>query len=385
MPVDEKTKSWLDDFLKEEPTEDAAPELDAIPPVVSVQNLDGSSSSERTISVEAAELNDGKPTLIPTLVNGKQLSDDEAIRSAIQSRLQYPSFKTIEEAGAFAATRSQAGGAGKQGRLLVVEEGMKYEGMAIDPNDAQYLETRVFQIRDIARIFRLPPHKLGDLADATFSNVEEQNREYVDDCLAPWLVQWEQEIASKLLMPSEAEAYYPRFFVDALLRGNATTRAAFYSTMYHIGGMTINEVRDKEDLDTIGKDGDAHMVPVNLQPADKAANPPPPAPPPAIVPAAPTDPPAPPTNGPTRSVDAAHRALLRDTCARICRERTRGKGRFPIERGITLLLAPVTCAAAAAGATECDPAAICARMLEGHTEEEMLNAALLAIEEEPNV
>ena len=256
---------------------------------------------------------------------------------------------------------AQASGAGKQGRLLITEEGMKYQQLSIPPTDAQYIETRVHQIRDVARIYRMPPHKLADLADATFSNVEEQNREYVDDCLAPWLVQWEQEIAAKLLLPDERERYYPHFQVDALLRGNATARAAFYSTMFHIGAMSINEIRDKEDLDEIGPDGDQHLVPVNLQlagtePKDEPDRPDPP--------------------DAFRSVGAAHVALIRETCERICRERARGGG--SPERHASLLASPVLCAAAVAGRSV-DPAVVASKALAETDAMKMSDAAILAI------
>jgi HK97 family phage portal protein len=272
-------------------------------------------------------------------------------------------FKRLRE-----QSESQAGGAGKQGSLLITEEGMKYHQLSIPPTDAQYIETRVHQIRDIARIYRLPPHKLADLADATFSNVEEQNREYVDDCLAPWMVQWEQEIATKLLIGDERARLFPKFQVEALLRGNATVRAAFYSTMFHIGGMSINEIRDKEDLDEIGPEGDQHLVPVNLQPAGTMPK---------------DDPDNPPNNddpGAVRSVGAAHVALIRETCERICRERARGGG--SPERHAALLASPVLCAAAVAGRSV-DPAAVASKALAETDARRMADAAILAICGEP--
>jgi hypothetical protein len=222
-------------------------------------------------------------------------------------------------------------------------------------------------VREICRIFRLPPHKLADMADATFSNVEEQNREYVDDCLMPWLVQWEQEIARKLLLPQERATLFPRYEVDGLLRGNATTRAAFYSTMYNIGAMSINEVREKEDLNSIGPDGDKHMVPVNLQPAGQ------------IAVAEADDEGDQAGDEPAQRVDAAHRALLSEACERICRERER-TGKADVARATALLLAPIM-AAAASVHRSVDGAGIAARMANETTAAAMVAEGVKAIEE----
>jgi HK97 family phage portal protein len=138
-------------------------------------------------------------------------------------------------------------------------------------NDAQFLETRTFQVQDVARIFNIPPHKLAELSRATFSNVEEQERQYVGDCLQPWVENWEQELEYKLFLPEEQGEYQIRFNVDGLLRGNTQARAEFFSKMFNIGVLSINEIRTIENFSTIGPQGDEHYVPVNLQTAEKAA------------------------------------------------------------------------------------------------------------------
>jgi HK97 family phage portal protein len=160
---------------------------------------------------------------------------------------------------------------GKAGSLLITEEGMKLEQWTIPPDDAQFLETRQFQIQDIARIFNIPPHKLGDLSRATFSNIEEQSMDYVVDCLQPWLTNWEQELEWKLFSPQERKRYRVKFSVEGILRGNSQARADFYSKLFNIGVMSINDIRSLENLPTIGEAGDEHYVPVNLQTAEKAA------------------------------------------------------------------------------------------------------------------
>jgi len=175
-----------------------------------------------------------------------------------------------EEAAERLKARLEAAYTGTEnfGRVAVLEEGMKFEPLSIPPDDAQFLQTRVHSIRDICRIFHVPPHKLADLADATFSNVEEQNIEYVTDCLGPWLVAWEQELHWKLLLPGERKHYYPEFVVEGLLRGDSKSRAQFYKDLFYIGVLSINDIRRMENLDGIGPAGDRHYVPVNMQPVE---------------------------------------------------------------------------------------------------------------------
>ena len=212
------------------------------------------------------------------------------------------------------------GGPDNAGKLLVLEEGMKYNALTIPPEDAQFLETRTFQVRDIARIFHVPPHKLADLADATFANVEEQNIEWVADCLAPWMVNWEQELNWKLLSPREREGYFVEFVAEGLLRGNATARQAFYHGALSDGWMTINEVRRKENLNPIGPAGDINYVPMNMTTAEAALD--------AQENPAPEPAPPPPVADDDDEEDGeedggrdlrAHRDLLVDTCGRIVR------------------------------------------------------------------
>lgn len=169
------------------------------------------------------------------------------------------------------SVKAQAGGATKTGGIMILEEGLSMDQWTIPPNDAQFLETRTFQVQDVARIFNIPPHKLAELSRATFSNVEEQERQYVGDCLQPWLENWEQELEYKLFLPEEQGEYQIRFNVDGLLRGNTQARAEFFSKMFNIGVLSINEIRTIENFSTIGPQGDEHYVPVNLQTAEKAA------------------------------------------------------------------------------------------------------------------
>ncbi len=160
---------------------------------------------------------------------------------------------------------NQVQGSRKSGSLLLLEEGLKMEKWSIPPDDAQFLETRTFQVNEIARIFNIPPHKLAELSRSTFSNIEEQQTEYVVDCLQPWLTNIEQELEYKLFLDGERSKYCIKFAVEGLLRGNSSARADFYSKLFSIGVMTVNEIRNLENLPSIGTSGDENFVPVNLQ------------------------------------------------------------------------------------------------------------------------
>ena len=112
------------------------------------------------------------------------------------------------------------GGSHNANKVAVLEEGMKYSPISISPEQAQFLETRKFQINEIARIFRVPPHMVGDLEKSSFSNIEQQSLEFVKYTLEPWLVRWEQSMVRSLLTANEKQEYFIKFNVDGLLRGD---------------------------------------------------------------------------------------------------------------------------------------------------------------------
>lgn len=156
-------------------------------------------------------------------------------------------------------------------RAMILEEGLDISTLGIPPEDAQFLETRRFQVQDVARWFRVPPHKLADLERATFSNIEHQNKEFVQESLIPWIVRLEQEADRKLFAASARRtAAYTKINANALLRGDMASRAAFYEKMFMMGALSINEMRAKEDEDPIGPDGDKRFVPLNLTTLDQA-------------------------------------------------------------------------------------------------------------------
>lgn len=152
-------------------------------------------------------------------------------------------------------------------KTIVLEEGMKYEPISINPQDSQFLETRKFQTDEIARIFRVPPHLIQDLEYATFSNIEEQSLEFVTYVLQPWLVRIESSISKSLLSEKEKGKYFARFNVDGLLRGNYESRMQGYATAISNGFMCVNDVRMLENLDLVPeeKGGNTFMVNGSMQ------------------------------------------------------------------------------------------------------------------------
>ena len=155
-------------------------------------------------------------------------------------------------------------------RIAVLEEGMKYTPIGISPNEAQFLETRKFQINEIARIFRVPPHMVGDLEKSSFSNIEQQSLEFVKYTLDPWVSRWEQSMIRSLLLPDEKKEYYIKFNVDGLLRGDYQSRMNGYATARQNGWMSANDIRELENLDRIPKKdgGDLYLVNGNMLPLE---------------------------------------------------------------------------------------------------------------------
>lgn len=160
-------------------------------------------------------------------------------------------------------------GIGRAHLWRILEEGMKPERMGIPPDEAQFIETRKFTIAEIARIFRVPPHKIQDLERATFSNIEEQAIDYVVSTLRPWLVRWEQAIRMKLLSADHQRTHFVEHVVDGLLRGNTQTRYAAYSTGRQWGWLSANDIRELENLNPI-EDGDRYLEPANMRTPEQA-------------------------------------------------------------------------------------------------------------------
>lgn len=148
-------------------------------------------------------------------------------------------------------------------RIAVLEEGMTYKPISISPEQAQFLETRKFQIDEIARIFRVPPHMIGDLEKSSFSNIEQQSLEFVKYTLAPWISRWEQAIQRSLLLQYERTRYFARFNVEGLLRGDYQSRMNGYAVARQNGWMSANDIRELESLDMIPDEQGGNLYLIN--------------------------------------------------------------------------------------------------------------------------
>ena len=184
--------------------------------------------------------------------------------------LEYPG--TVKDPAAMRESWSKGFSGDNSHKVAILEEGMKYTPISISPNEAQFLETRKFQLNEIARIFRIPPHMIGDLDKSSFSNIEQQSLEFVKYTLGPWAARWEQAINRILLSKEEKKDYYVKFNVDGLLRGDYQSRMNGYAVGRQNGWMSANDIRALENLDRIPPEdgGDLYLVNGNMLPLNKA-------------------------------------------------------------------------------------------------------------------
>jgi len=148
-------------------------------------------------------------------------------------------------------------------RVFIAEEGMSVKTVGMPLEDAQFIEQRKFSVEEIARIFRVQPQKIMSLERATFNNVEELGIDHVVSTIRPWLVRWEQSISKDLIPPEERGQLFAEFVIDGLLRGDSEKRGKFYQSLFQIGALSINDVREKENMNAI-PDGDDHYIPLNF-------------------------------------------------------------------------------------------------------------------------
>jgi HK97 family phage portal protein len=149
-------------------------------------------------------------------------------------------------------------------RTAILESGLKYQAMSLSNSDAQFLETRKYQRAEICGIFRVPPHKIGDLTHATFSNIEHQSQEFVSDSLMPILTRIESRVSDFMLGETAANAnIFVKFDVRALLRGDMAARGDFYTKLQLAGALSPNEVRALEDMNP-REGGDIYLTPANM-------------------------------------------------------------------------------------------------------------------------
>lgn len=148
-------------------------------------------------------------------------------------------------------------------KIAVLEEGMKYQQIGIPPEEAQFLETRKFQINEIARLYRIPPHMVGDLDKSSFSNIEQQSLEFVKYTLDPWVIRWEQSLQRSLLLPGEKGKYFIKLNVDGLLRGDYQSRMNGYAVGRQNGWFSANDIREMENMNPISDEEGGNLYLIN--------------------------------------------------------------------------------------------------------------------------
>ena len=158
------------------------------------------------------------------------------------------------------------GGSSNGGKVAVLEEGMSFSPISIPNNEAQFLETRKFQVEEICRIYRVPPHLVGNLDRATFSNIENQSIDFAVHTIRPWLVRIEQAMNRALLSDNEKGHFYTQFNIDGLMRGDYKSRMEGYSIARQNGWMSANDIRALENMNPIPTEegGDAYLVNGNM-------------------------------------------------------------------------------------------------------------------------
>ncbi|MGE5611155.1 MAG: phage portal protein [Bacillota bacterium] len=155
-------------------------------------------------------------------------------------------------------------------KIAALPPGVKFTQTTTDPEKAQAVESRVHQIREIARIFHVPPHKLMDLERATFSNIEHQSIEFMQEAIQPWAIRWEQEAGRKLFSEREKPYVELRFNLDSLLRADTASRYSAHAVALNSGFCTVNEIRAREGLPPV-KNGDILRTPLNMAPVSNTA------------------------------------------------------------------------------------------------------------------
>jgi hypothetical protein len=151
--------------------------------------------------------------------------------------------------------------------VQILEEGMKWNQVGVDPSQAQALDVQKWTVDDCSRIFNIPPHKLGSLDRATFSNIEEQNIDFVASTMLYWFRKWELEVNYKLFSTAERKNMFCEILADGLLRGKLQQRYQAFATARQWGWVSVNDIRRSENMNPIGPEGDIYLEPLNMKPA----------------------------------------------------------------------------------------------------------------------
>jgi len=151
-------------------------------------------------------------------------------------------------------------------KIAILENGMEWISIGMNNEQAQFLETRQFQVTEIARIFRVPPHMIADLSKSSFSNIEQQSIDFVTNTVTPWVVRWEQAIKKTLLTDKEKPVYLAEFLIQGLLRGDSKARAEYFQLARTNGWLNVDEIREIENMNPLpdGK-GKIYIQPMNMQ------------------------------------------------------------------------------------------------------------------------
>ncbi len=186
--------------------------------------------------------------------------------------IEWPDIMTDEQLESFKKdVRKKYEGLSNTARLMFLEQGAKFQKVADSPQESQMLETRKFQVEEVARFYNVPLHMIGDLDHATFSNIEQMSLNYVIYTLRPYLVRIERAAVAQLLTPLDRQSLFTKFSVDALLRGDYKSRMDGYAVARQNGWMSANDIRSLEDMDSIPPEqgGDAYLANGNLRSLEK--------------------------------------------------------------------------------------------------------------------
>jgi len=191
---------------------------------------------------------------------------DAVFRNGARPAVVMKHPKTLSDAaiGRLGAQMDGLRGSGNAGRTVILEEGLDFAEIGFPPEDAQFMETRLFQKRELAGAYGIPPHLIGDLERATFSNIEQQSLELIQVTMMPWLVNVEEELSLQVL-GTEDDSVFAEFLVDGYLRGDAKSRNEAYAIRWQHGNLSPNEWRIKENDNPV-EGGDVYYVPVNYAP-----------------------------------------------------------------------------------------------------------------------
>jgi HK97 family phage portal protein len=177
--------------------------------------------------------------------------------------ITYPEEMTDDQVESFQKQfREKYEGLSNSARLIFLEQGSQFQKASNTPEESQMLETRKFQVEEVARFYNVPLHMIGDLDHATFSNIEQMSLNYVIYTLRPYLVRIERAIVAQLLTPLDRQTLFAKFSADALLRGDYLSRMQGYAQARQNGWMSANDIRDLEDMESIPAEqgGDAYLA-----------------------------------------------------------------------------------------------------------------------------